>query len=236
MTAAADVSTKTIEVSGPAGAVRVFEARPKAGGPHPAVIVIQEWWGLNDHIKDVAARFAREGYAALAPDLYSRLGNKVTADPNEAGQLMMSLEKKDGVADLLAVVKHLKSAAGVKGDRIGVTGYCMGGSYTTLLACHSADIRAAAAFYGEIPDNETLAQLHCPLLYVYGTEDGWIQRKDVERLRDTLKQHGKTAEVQIYAGAPHAFFNDTRKDVYRENEAKDAWRRTLALFAKQLKS
>jgi len=236
MTAAADVSTTTIEVSGPAGAVRAFEARPKAGGPHPAVIVIQEWWGLNDHIKDVAARFAREGYAALAPDLYSRLGNKVTADPNEAGQLMMSLEKKDGVADLLAVVKHLKSAAGVKADRIGVTGYCMGGSYTTLLACHSADVRAAAAFYGEVPDDETLAKLHCPLLYVYGTEDGWIQMKDVERLRDTLKQHGKAAEVQIYPGAPHAFFNDTRKDVYREKEAKDAWRRTLALFAKQLKS
>ncbi len=231
---ATDVDSRIIEIPGPAGSVRAFAARPQGGGPYPAVIVIQEWWGLNDHIKDVAARFAREGYVALAPDLYSRLGNKVTADPNEAGQLMMSLEKKDGVEDLLAVVKHLKSAAGVKADRIGVTGYCMGGSYTTLLACHSADVKAAAAFYGEVPDDDTLARLHCPLLYVYGTEDGWIQRKDVDRLRETLKRHGKTAEVQIYAGAPHAFFNDTRPDVYREKEARDAWQRMLALFRQQL--
>jgi carboxymethylenebutenolidase len=228
-------TTSTIQIAGPTCSVRAFEARPATGEPHPGVIVIQEWWGLNDHIKDVAQRFAREGYVAVAPDLYSRLGNKVTADPNEAGQLMMTLDKKDGVADLLAVVAHLKKAPGVKADRIGVTGYCMGGSYATLLACHSGDIKAAAAFYGEVPEDETLARLYCPLLYIYGTEDGWIQRKDVERLRETLKRHGKTAEVQIYPGAPHAFFNDTRKDVYHEKEAKDAWQRTLALFSRQLK-
>ncbi len=228
------VTSSTIEIPGPAGSVRAFEVRPAAGGAHPAVIVIQEWWGLNDHIKDVATRFAREGYVAVAPDLYSRLGNKVTADPNEAGTLMMSLDKPDGVADLLAVVAHLKKSPGVNGDRIGVTGYCMGGSYTTLLACASADIKAAAAFYGEVPDDATLAKLHCPLLYVYGAEDGWIQMKDVERLRDTLKRDGKTAEVQIYPGVPHAFFNDTRKDVYHATEAKDAWQRTLRLFANHL--
>jgi carboxymethylenebutenolidase len=229
-------TSSVIQISGPAGSIRAFDCRPKAVGTYPAVIVIQEWWGLNDHIKDIATRLAREGYVAVAPDLYSRLGNKVTADPDEAGKLMMSLDKKDGVADLLAVVAHLKRAAGVRADRIGVTGFCMGGSYATLLACQSSDIKAAAAFYGEVPDDHTLAQLHGPLLYIYGTDDGWIQMADVERLRGILKQHGKTADVQIYPGAAHAFFNDTRKDVYRQKEAQDAWAHTLHLFARYLKS
>ena len=231
-----DITSSEIAIPGPAGSIRAFGARPMAAGTYPAVIVIQEWWGLNTHIKDVAARFAGEGYVAIAPDLYSRQGNQVTADPNEAGRLMMSLDKPDGVADLLAVVADLKTAPQVKPDRIGVTGFCMGGSYTTLLACASPDIKAAAAFYGEIPPDETLAKLGCPLLYLYGTEDGWIQRADVDRLRDTLTQHGKTVDVQIYPGAPHAFFNDTRPDVYRERDAKDAWGRTLRLFERYLKA
>jgi carboxymethylenebutenolidase len=199
------------------------------------VIVIQEWWGLNDHIKDVASRFAREGYVAVAPDLYSRQGNKVTANPDEAGQLMMGLDKKDGVADLLAVVAHLKGAAGVNGDRIGVTGFCMGGSYALLLPCNSTDIRAAAPFYGEIPSNDTLNKLACPIRYFYGDEDGWIQMSDVERLQNVLRDSGKAGEVVIYKGLPHAFFNDTRKEVYRPEQAKDAWKRTLSLFARELK-
>ncbi len=231
-----DVTASHASVPGPTGPIRTFVCRPAAAGTYPAVIVIQEWWGLNDHIKDVASRFAREGYVAIAPDLYSRLGNKVTADPNEAGQLMMSLQKADGLADLLAVVADLKQTAGVNAQRIGVTGYCMGGSYTILLACSSAAIKAAAAFYGEVPDDATLRQLQCPLLYVYGTEDGWIQRADVDRLGETLGNAGKTADVQIYPGAPHAFFNDTRPDVYRQSEATDAWGRTLRLFERCLKA
>jgi len=227
--------TSMLEVSGPKCAIRVFEARPAAAGTYPAVIVIQEWWGLNDHIKEVASRFAREGYVAVAPDLYSRQGNKVTANPDEAGQLMMGLDKKDGVADLLAVVAHLKGAAGVNGDRIGVTGFCMGGSYALLLPCNSADIRAAAPFYGEIPSNDTLSKLACPIRYFYGDEDGWIQMSDVERLQNVLRDSGKAGEVVIYKGAPHAFFNDTRKEVYRPEQAKDAWKRTLSLFARELK-
>lgn len=229
------VKTSMLEIAGPACSIRAFEARPAAAGSYPAVIVIQEWWGLNDHVKDVATRFAREGYVAVAPDLYSRLGNQVARDPDTAGKLMTSLAKPDGVADLLAVVAHLKNAPGVNGARIGVTGFCMGGSYTTLLACQSADVKAAVAFYGEIPDDEALKQLKCPLLYVYGSEDFWIQRADVDRLAAALPRLGKPGEVKIYDGAPHAFFNDTRTEVYREAEARDAWRRTLQVFAQYLK-
>jgi carboxymethylenebutenolidase len=230
-----NVTSSMLEIPGPQCSIRAFEVRPKAAGTYPAVIVIQEWWGLNDHIKDVATRCAREGYVAVAPDLYSRQGNKVTASPDEAGQLMMNLDKKDGVADLLAVTAHLKKAAGVRGDRIGVMGFCMGGSYALLLPCHSPDIKAAAPFYGEIPPNDTLKTLGCPVRYFYGDEDGWIQMRDVERLRTALQDLGKPGEVVIYKGLPHAFFNDTRKDVYHAEQAKEAWKRTLSFFAHELK-
>jgi carboxymethylenebutenolidase len=208
-------------------------AKPPGAGPFPAVIVIQEWWGLNDHIKDVAERYAREGYVALAPDLYH---GKVTADPNEAGKLMGALNREEAVRDLLGAVQHLKAMKDVRGDRIGVTGFCMGGSYALLLPCRTKEIRAAAPYYGEIPDEATLKNLACPILYIYGDADFWITKDEVKRLEASLKKLGKPGEVKIYPGAPHAFFNDTRKDVYRQTEARDAWRRTLDLFAKHLKA
>jgi carboxymethylenebutenolidase len=111
----------------------------------------------------------------------------------------------------------------------------MGGSYALLLPCRSKDIRATAPYYGEIPDEATLKNLACPILYVYGDADFWITKDEVKRLETTLKKLAKPGEVKIYPGAPHAFFNDTRKDVYRKTEAQDAWRRTLDLFAKHLK-
>lgn len=104
-----------------------------------------------------------------------------------------------------------------------------------MLPCVSRDIKAAAPFYGPVPNPDTpLKDLACPVLYVYGEEDGWITKTDVQRLRDAMKKYNKAGEVKTYPGAPHAFFNDTRKDVYKEAEAKDAWTRTLALFKKQL--
>ncbi|MBI3626015.1 MAG: dienelactone hydrolase family protein, partial [Candidatus Rokubacteria bacterium] len=206
-----------------------YLAKPQGAGPFPAVIVIQEWWGLNEHIKNVAERYAREGYVALAPDLYH---GKVTADPNEAGKLMGALNREEAVKDLLGAVQHLKALKEVRGDRIGVTGFCMGGSYALLLPCRTKDIRAAAPYYGEIPDEAALRNLACPILYVYGDADFWITKDEVKRLEASLKKLGKPGEVKIYPGAPHAFFNDTRKDVYRQKEAQDAWRRTLDFFSK----
>ncbi len=213
--------------------VGAYLAKPQGTGPFPAVIVIQEWWGLDEHIKDVAERYAREGYVALAPDLYH---GKVTKDPNEAGKLMGALTREDAVKDLVGAVEHLKGMKEVRADRIGVTGFCMGGSYALLFPCRSKDVRAAAPYYGEIPDEATLKNLACPILYIYGDTDFWITKDEVKRLDATLKKLGKPGEVKIYPGAPHAFFNDTRKDVYRQTEAQDAWRRTLDLFAKHLKA
>ena len=214
-----------------------YLARPKGKGTYPGLIVIQEWWGLNEHIKDIARRFAREGYVALAPDLYSCLGHKVTADPNEAGRLMSSLKPEQALKDLQATLAYLKNLEGVRHERLGVAGFCMGGTYALLLPCHTREVKAAAPFYGQVPSPaDPLKNLACPVLYIYGDADGWITMADVTRLQEGLKRYGKAGEVKIYHGAPHAFFNDTRKDVYRPAEAKDAWARVLQFFARHLKS
>jgi len=223
----------------PSGDIQMaaYLARPKTKGTYPGLIVIQEWWGLNEHIKDIARRIAHEGYIALAPDLYSRLGHQVTADPNEAGRLMSSLKPDQALKDLQATVAHVKGIEGVMRDRLGVVGFCMGGTYALLLPCHTREIKAAAPFYGQVPSPpDPLNNLACPVLYIYGDADGWITMADVNRLQGALKRYGKPGEVKIYPGAPHAFFNDTRKDVYRQTEAKDAWSRVLGFFAQHLKS
>ena len=210
---------------------------PKAKGRYPAVLIVQEWWGLNDHIKDIARRFAREGYVAIAPDLFSRLGHKVTADPNEAGKLMQTLKEADGLTDLRASVTYLKTLDGVDSNRIGVTGFCMGGSYALMLPCTTREIRAVVPFYGQVPNPDTpLKNLAAPLLYIYGEDDGWITNADVQRLRDALRKYNKPGEIKTYPGCTHAFFNDTRKEVYRPAEAADAWKRTVAFFQQHLKS
>ncbi|MBM4125058.1 MAG: dienelactone hydrolase family protein, partial [Nitrospira sp.] len=165
------------------GVVRAYLAAPQAKGPLPAIIVVQEWWGLNEHIKDVARRYAKEGYAVLAPDLYSRLGSKVTTDAGEAGKLMGLLHQEDGLKDLHASVAYLERLKGVDGRRIGVTGFCMGGSYALMLPCVNPSIKASVPFYGQVPNPDTpLKNLSCPILYVYGEDDGWITKADVQRL------------------------------------------------------
>lgn len=230
------LTTSTVHYTSGDTQMAAYLARPKAKGTLPGLIVIQEWWGLNEHIKDVARRFAREGYIAFAPDLYSSLGHKVTADPNEAARLMSSLKEEQALKDLNATVAHLKQIEGVDAGRLGVVGFCMGGTYALLLPCHNQEIKAAAPFYGQVPSPpDPLRNLACPILYIYGDADGWITMADVNRLRDGLKRYGKAGEVKIYPATPHAFFNDTRKDVYRPTEAADAWTRVLEFFARHLK-
>src|SRR2546422_65189 len=137
--------------------IRAYVAAPQTKERRPAIIVIQEWWGLTEHIKDVARRFAAEGYVTIAPDLYSRLGYALTTDPGEAGTLMNTLQQEDGLKDLHATVAHLKSVPEADATRIGVTGFCMGGSYALMLPCVNKDIKAAVPFYGpdSAPDHRT---------------------------------------------------------------------------------
>ena len=231
----ADITSPEVSYRGKAGNLKAYVAHPKRDGSHPAVIVVQEWWGLNDNIKDIARRFANEGYFAIAPDLYSRQGNKVASDPNTAAQLMGGLKTPDGIEDLKSTIGWIRAQNDTRSSKIGITGYCMGGSYATLLPCESKEISAAAPFYGEIPSDEKIKNLNCPIFYAYGANDGWIQRKDVERLAENLKKFGKQGAVKIYEGCDHGFFNDTRKDVYAPDAAKAAWQHTLRLFAENLR-
>jgi len=217
--------------------IRAYVAAPQTKERRPAIIVIQEWWGLTDHIKDVARRYAAEGYVAIAPDLYSRLGNAITTDPGEAGKLMNTLQQEDGLKDLNATVAYLKSVPEIDASRLGVTGFCMGGSYALMLPCVSKDIKAAVPFYGQVPNPDApLEQLAAPVLYIYGEDDGWITKADVQRLATGLKKYRKSGEIKTYSGAPHAFFRDTDKAVYRPEAAKDAWMRATAFFKQQLRS
>lgn len=217
--------------------VRAYVAAPLTKERRPAIIVIQEWWGLTDHIKDIAKRYAAEGYVAIAPDLYSRMGNALTTDAGEAGKLMNQLKQEDGLADLNATVTYLKSAPEVNAKKIGVTGFCMGGSYALMLPCVNADIKAAVPFYGQVPNPDApLQKLAAPVLYLYGEDDGWITKADVQRLAAALKKYNKAGEIKTYPGAPHAFFRDIDNSVYRPEAAKDAWARSKAFFKQHLAS
>lgn len=245
---AQEVNAREVSYPGKSCTLKAYVAEPSHGGhQHPAVIVVQEWWGLDDHIKDVARRLANEHYFAIAPDLYSRQGNKVATDPNVAGELMSGLKQTDGIDDLLSTIDWLKAQSSVRASHIGVIGFCMGGSYAMALACVSRDIKAAAPFYGEIPSDDSLQNLGCPIFYAYGENDSWIQRRDVDRLAGSLKKLNKPGEVKVYAGwfrrkgkrksrrISHGFFNDTRPDVYSAKDARDAWERSLRLFEQNLK-
>ncbi|MCP9438846.1 MAG: dienelactone hydrolase family protein [Nitrospira sp.] len=215
--------------------MKAFVAAPVVKERRPAIIVIQEWWGLTDHIKDIARRYAAEGYVAIAPDLYSRLGHALTTDPGEAGKLMNRLKQEDGLKDLNATVAYLKSVPEVDSARIGVTGFCMGGSYALMLPCVNPDIKAAVPFYGQVPNPDApLKNLSAPVLYFYGEDDGWITKADVQRLAAALKKYNKPGEIKTYPGAPHAFFRDNDPSVYRPEAAKDAWARTKAFFKQHL--
>jgi len=231
----AEITTQEVSYPGKAGNLKAYIAHPAGEGARPVVIVVQEWWGLNENIKNIARRFATEGYFAIAPDLYSRQGTQVASDPNTAAQLMGGLKTADGIEDLNSTISWIRAQKDTKSSKIGITGYCMGGTYATLLPCESKEIAAAAPFYGEIPSDDKLKNLNCPMFYAYGANDGWIQRPDVERLASDLKKFGKKGEAKIYEGCDHGFFNDTRKDVYAPDAARDAWQHTLRLFAENLR-
>ncbi len=209
--------------------VNGYLARPADPAKAPAIIIIHEWWGLNDHIKEIAERYARAGFIAAAIDLYD---GAVTKDAQEAGKMMSALDPKGALANLATAIKFLRAQAEV--SSVGVTGFCMGGVYTLLAACNF-QLEAAAPFYGMPDDLSVIENLSCPALFIGGEQDQWITVEKMNRLDAAFKQHGKDAEVKIYAGADHAFFNDTRPEVYSARDAADAWQRAIDFFAKHLK-
>lgn len=209
--------------------VNGYLARQAGQAQAPAVIIIHEWWGLNDHIRDIAERYARAGFIAAAVDLYE---GATTKDPQEAARMMGALDPKKALAGIETALSYLRDADDV--SAVGITGFCMGGVYTLLAACNF-QFEAAVPFYGMPDDLSVIQHLKCPALFIGGERDQWITVEKMNKLDAAFKQSGKDAEVKIYAGADHAFFNDTRPDVYSARDAADAWNCALEFFSKHLK-
>ena len=201
-------------------------------GSGPGVIVIQEWWGLVDHIKDVCDRFAAEGFVALAPDLYH---GKTATSPDEAGKLMMAMRIDEAEKDLSAAVDYLETQDSTTSDRVGAVGFCMGGALALYTATKNSKIGACVVFYGGHPKvKPDLPNLHAPVLSLSGDKDRSVTPAVVHEVERQLKNLGKQIEVKIYKDADHAFFNDTRPQVYKAEAAADAWQRTIAFLREHL--
>ncbi|HEX9959372.1 MAG TPA: dienelactone hydrolase family protein [Pyrinomonadaceae bacterium] len=221
------MKSETLQFNTANGASTAYAAQPdEANGK--AVILIHEWWGLNDHIKDIADRYAAEGFTAIAPDLYR---GKVTQDKEEAGSLMQNLDLEDGLNTIQMAIEKAQEAYGV--EKVGITGFCMGGTFALRAACELENIGAAAPFYGDIPDEFTLKDLKCPVIFVSGTKDQWINPEKVGELERIAEENFLPIESLKY-DADHAFFNNTRPEVYDETAAKDAWAKVIAFFNDKL--
>ena len=210
-----------------------FLATPKEVGKYPAVIVIHEAWGLVDHTKDVANRLAREGFVALAVDLFDR---QVVSSLEEGRAIREKLTEEKTLGDLNGGFNYLKTLEYVDPKRIGSIGFCMGGGLSLLLACHNMELAAAVVFYGRNPSPIDLVKnIQCPILGNYAEADRAISESDINLLKQTLTKYQKTFDFKVYPGAAHGFFNDAR-EIYNPDAAKDAWERTLKFFNRYLKS
>lgn len=226
------IRTEMVEFPSNGASTPGFLARPEGDGPFPGVIVIQEWWGLNENIKDIAKRFANEGFVAFAPDLYH---GEVVAEPDEAQKLMMQLDMNRASHELVKATEYLSEQPYI-GDRgIGAIGFCMGGGLAFTLATDTPLIRAVAPFYGGAPQPiDKIQSLHGPAFIVYAENDDWIGAPVRDAVNQALTEHNKTFEIKVYPGTHHAFFNDTRPEVFDKAAADDAWSRTLDLFRSNL--
>jgi len=214
-----------------------YMTRPKGSGAQPAVVVIHENQGLTDHIRDVARRLAKAGYVALAPDLLSRQGGtKSFADGPAAIAGIGKLDEESITKDLNGAVTYLKGQTFVRTNKIGVTGFCWGGGNTLLIATRNKNLAAAVVYYGRNPRNlDDVQNITAAVLGQYGETDASIT-PGVPKLEEAMKKYGRSFEYKIYAGAPHAFNNDTNPQRYRPEAAKEAWGRTLDFFKKHLQS
>ena len=221
------MKSETLTFNGKDGDTSAYVALPD-NETTKAVLVIQEWWGLNDHIKDIAGRYADEGFIAIAPDLYH---GRLAKDPEEAGKLMHGLAIEDGINTIAQVMDAATAAHGI--THFGITGYCMGGTYALRAACEVEGISAAAAFYGDTPPENILQTLTVPTIFISGTRDAWINPEKVAALEDAAERH----ELPIHSvkyDADHAFFNDPRPEVYDPVAARDAWALVVGFFNDKL--
>lgn len=207
---------------------------PAGQGPFPALIVIHEWWGLNDWVKQQAEKFAGQGYVALAVDLYR---GKVADNPDLAHELARGLPEDRATRDLKAAFDFLASQANVKKDRIGSIGWCMGGGYSLDAALSVPQLAATVINYGRLAtDPSELNKINAPVLGLFGGQDQGITPDDVKKFQQAMEQLGKKIKVKIYPDAGHGFENPNNKQGYRAEDAADAWQRTVDFLAAALKT
>ena len=221
------MQTETLSFDTANGPTSAYVASPDGGGDK-AVIVIQEWWGLNDHIRDIAGRYTDEGFVAIAPDLYR---GKVAKDPTEASQLMNDLQIGDGLDTIRCSIDA--AALSLDVSHFGITGFCMGGTYALRAACELEGISAAAPFYGDIPPEDVLKNLRTPTIFISALQDAWINPDKVSTLEEAAERYELPVHTVKY-DADHAFFNNTRPEVYDETAARDAWALVIGFFRDKL--
>jgi len=208
-----------------------YLATPESGSG-PGVIVLQEWWGLVDHIKDVCDRFAAEGFVALAPDLYH---GESTTSPDDAGKLMMALNIAETEKDMKGAIDYLLSLDATTSEKVGTVGFCMGGQLSLYAACANSSVGACVIYYGIHPEvHPDIANLQAPVIGFFGENDPMITPALAGDLEKQLKEAGIDVVFKVYEGADHAFFNDTRTEVYHKEHAQDTWNKTIALYRANL--
>jgi carboxymethylenebutenolidase len=205
---------------------------PEGKGPFPGILVIHEYWGLNDWVKEQASKLSDQGYIALAIDLYR---GKVATTPDEAHEIMRGVPEDRAARDLHAAFEFLKSQSNVKKDRIASIGWCMGGGYSFNVALQEPTLTADVINYGHLAsDSESLKKINASILGIFGGQDRGIQVEDVKKFEQSMKQLGKKVEIVIYPNAGHGFENPNNRTGYRAEDTADAWKRTVKFLADTL--
>jgi carboxymethylenebutenolidase len=227
-----DIVSQMIEFKSNEHTTPGFLSGPASPGRYPGLVAIQEWWGLVPHIKDVAERFAHQGFITLAPDLYH---GQAASEPDEARKLAMELDRERAVGEIQAAMRYLQGLEGIWPKKIGVIGWCMGGGLVVATMAASREVGAGVAFYGGARNVELVPEIRAPLLGLFGEEDHGIPVDVVHTFEQELEERQVPHEIHIYSGAGHAFFNDSRPQIYDAVAAQDAWERTLAWFRNYLR-
>jgi carboxymethylenebutenolidase len=239
-----DVTGSTVQLNTTDGKMDAYVAQPKNGGNFPGVVVIQEAFGVNDHIKKITDRIAAEGYVAIAPDIYHRESERIIpySEMPKAIAAMQRVVDGKAMEDVGAAIAHLKSQNNVKAGSVGVIGFCMGGRLTYLAAAHHAnDVKCAVPYYGggipmgnPSPLSRT-KEIKCPMYLFFGAKDQLIPKEHVDQIKAELTANKVPSQLEVYPDTGHGFFCDDRAMSYNEGAAKDAWEKTKAFFAQHLK-
>jgi carboxymethylenebutenolidase len=226
-------NSKEVSFMGDQDTVLGYLSLPKGEGEHPALILVHEWWGITQWMKDNADMFAKKGYVALCVDLYR---GKVTDNPEEASKLAQSLNQGQAIKDVISSFNYLKTLSQVDSKRVGCIGWCMGGAFSLQGAINIPELKATVVCYGRLTNDSTLvSKIQSPILGIFGEDDKVIPPDAVKQFEQALKEQGKHIKIYEYPKSGHAFMNQTNKTGYNAGTTKEAWKEIYAFFDSRLK-